>query len=215
MPKFARAQQAREPEDGAVEWHGFAVEPSFLALQRAADQADTLIEIASDEGVQLYHAPDDTAFADVEVDGHRETWPVRSAGFARWLRRAFFARTERGPNSTAMATAIGMIEARAHYERPERPVHLRVATEGDRIYLDLCDPNWRAVEIDADGWRIEDAPPVRFRRAKGMLPLPAPVPGGSIEELREHLHVSCSHLVLVVSWRLPPYADVAPTRPCR
>ena len=165
-------------------------------------QADTLIEIASDEGVQLYHAPDDTAFADVEVDGHRETWPVRSAGFARWLRRAFFARTERGPNSTAMATAIGMIEARAHYEGPERPVHLRVATERDRIYLDLCDPNWRAIEIDADGWRIEDAPPVRFRRAKGMLPLPAPVRGGSIEELREHLHVSCSHFVLVVSWLL-------------
>jgi len=42
---------------------------------------------------------------------------------------------------------------------------------------------WRAVEIGPDGWRIIGSPPVRFRRAAGMLPLPEPQAGGSIEVL--------------------------------
>ena len=39
---------------------------------------------------ELFHAPDGTGFADISVDGHRETWPVRSAGFRRWIRCRFF-----------------------------------------------------------------------------------------------------------------------------
>jgi hypothetical protein len=35
------------------------------------------------------------------------------------------------------------------------------------------------------GWRIVSDPPVRFRRAPGMKPLPEPIPGGSIEPLRQ------------------------------
>ena len=36
---------------------------------------------------------------------------------------------------------------------------------------------------------VVDAPPVRFRRARGMLPLPAPVPGGRLDALRELINV--------------------------
>src|SRR5260221_5729467 len=62
---------------------------------------------------------------------------------------------------------------------------------------------WRAVEIDPTGWRVNDIPPVRFRRAAGMQPLPMPVPGGSVETLRSFLNVkSGSHFILVVAWAL-------------
>ena len=57
------------------------------------------------------------------------------------------------------------------------------------LYLDLCDATWRAVEIDTTGWRVIDNPPVRFRRAAGMQPLPVPVAGGSIKVLRSFLNV--------------------------
>ena len=53
------------------------------------------------------------------------------------------------------------------------------------------------------GWRVIDNPPVRFRRAAGMKPLPMPVSGGSIETLRSFLNVqSDAHFVLAVSWML-------------
>ncbi len=58
-----------------------------------------------------------------------------------------------------------------------------------------------AVEIDTTGWRVIDNPPVRFRRAAGMKPLPMPAPGGSIEMLRSFLNVqSDNDFVLVVAW---------------
>lgn len=55
---------------------------------------------------------------------------------------------------------------------------IRTATgpEG-KLYLDLGDEDWQAVEIDKDGWRIISDPPVKFRRSGGGLPLPLPVQG--------------------------------------
>ena len=104
-----------------------------------------------------------------------------------------------------------MIEARAHFDAVQADVHIRVAGYGGKLYLDLADEAWRAVEIDADGWRIIDEPPVRFRRAAGMQPLPEPLRGGSIDELRAFLNVSSEQdFVLVVAWALAVLRDKGP-----
>jgi len=80
---------------------------------------------------------------------------------------------------------------------------MRVGGLDGRLYLDLGDETWRAVEIDATGWRVIENPRVRFRRAAGMQPLPMPVPGGSVEALRPFLNVqSDTDFVLVVAWAL-------------
>jgi hypothetical protein len=88
-----------------------------------------------------------------------------------------------------MQQALNVIEARAHFDGPERAVHVRVAGQDGKLYLDLCDKEWRAIEIDAAGWRVIDTPPVRFRRAPGMEPLPIPVAGGSINDLLRFLNI--------------------------
>src|SRR5499427_1527114 len=81
----------------------------------------------------------------------------------------------------------------------------------DRLYLDLGDQSWRAVEIDATGWRIIDSPPVRFRRAAGMQPLPMPMSGGSVEKLRSFLNVKTdADFVLAVAWLLAALRDLGP-----
>ena len=75
-----------------------------------------------------------------------------------------------------------MLEARAQFDASEHEVHVRVAGRGNRIYVDLCDLGWRAIEIDANGWRVVDDPPVYFRRSNGMKALPGPVAGGSLDD---------------------------------
>jgi hypothetical protein len=162
-------------------------------------QADRLIEIAAGEHVELYHTPDGTAFADIEVNGRRETWQLKSAGFRGWLRRQFYLETDGAPNAEAMSTAMGVIEARARFDGVERMVYLRVAELANKLYLDLCNAAWSAVEVDDNGWRIVKKPLVRFRRTPGMLPLPDPESGGSLDELRKHLHVDDNGYVLAVS----------------
>jgi hypothetical protein len=176
---------------------------------RRPKQADILIGLA--QTAELFHTPDGTSFADLDINGHRETWPIRAKGFRRWLARRFFETTQGAPSSEALQSALNVIEAKAHFDAPERVVHVRVGGLDGRLYLDLGVKTWQVVEIDTTGWRVMDNPPVRFRRAAGMQPLPMPVPGGSVETLRSFLNVqSDSDFVLVVVWALACLRDRGP-----
>ena len=176
---------------------------------RGPKQADILIELAT--AGDLFHAPNGTGFADVEISGHRETWPIRSKGFRQWLAREFYESTGGAPNSEAILSALNVIEAKARFEAAERDIYVRVAGLEGRLYIDLADKGWRAIEVDTDGWRIIATPPVRFRRAAGMQPLPMPTPGGSIETLRRYLNIrNDADFVLVVSWMLAVMRDQGP-----
>jgi hypothetical protein len=172
-------------------------------------QADMLVELA--EAAELFHTADLTAFADIEVNGHRETWPIRKRGFRRWLARRYFEANGGAPNSEAMQAALGVLEAKAHYDAPERQVCIRTGGLDGKIYLDLADDTWAAVEIDEHGWRIVDTPPVRFTRTAGMKPLPVPQRGGTVETLRRFLNLkSDADFVLTVSWLLAAMRNTGP-----
>ena len=154
-------------------------------------------------GAELFHTADGTAFADLTIDGHRETWPVRSIRLRSWLRRKHYEATGAAATAGAISSALDLLEARAQFDAPQRAVYLRVAEHDGRIYLDLADERWRAVEIGPDGWQVITHPPVRFRRAAGMLPLPMPIQGGSLEALSCLLNLANrSDFVLVVAWLL-------------
>ena len=152
---------------------------------------------------ELFHTPSGVAFADFITEGHRETWPIRSKRFRTWLRRCYYHASGSAPSAAAIRSALDLFEARAQFDGPERAVNTRVAEHAGRLYLDLADEHWRAVAIGPDGWRVLGCPPVRFRRAPGMLALPVPERGGSIEALRSFLNLSNQNdFVLVVAWLL-------------
>ena len=176
---------------------------------RRPTQADILIKLA--QCAEPFHTSDGTGFADLEIKGHRETWRIRSKGFRHWLAHRFFEATGGAPGSEALQSALNVIEAKAQFDAPQRTVHIRVGEQDGRLYLDLCDEMWRAVEIDSTGWRLIDRPPVRFRRAAGMKPLPVPIAGGSIETLRSFLNVqSDNDFVLAVVWALAVLRNSGP-----
>jgi hypothetical protein len=59
-----------------------------------------------------------------------------------------------------LQSALNVIEAKAQFDAPERHVYIRVGGLDGRLYLDLGDKTWCAIEIDATGWRVIDNPPV-------------------------------------------------------
>src|SRR5262245_6932418 len=128
----------------------------------------------------LFHTATGTAFADVLINGQRQTWPIRGKRFRAWLRRRHYQETGQPLGAEAIRATLDLLEAQAQFDAPERAVHVRVAEHAGHIYLDLADEGWRAVEIGPGGWRVIGCPPVRFRRPAGMLPLPMPEPGGSM-----------------------------------
>jgi hypothetical protein len=179
------------------------------ASGRGPTQADILVDLA--QTAELFHTPDSTGYADLDINGHRETWPIRAKGFRSWLARRFFEATQGAPSSEALQSALNVIEAKAQFDGLERMVHLRVGGQDEKLYLDLCDETWRAVEIDTEGWRVLDNPPIRFRRAAGMQPLAMPVKGGSVKTLRSFLNVqSDADFVLVVAWALAVLRNRSP-----
>src|SRR5271157_1481566 len=95
----------------------------------------------------LFHDPNGTAFVDLAIDGHRETWPIRSSQFRHWLRRRHYEETGGAASPEAIRSAVDLLEARAQFDAPERTVHIRIAEHDDQIYLDLADKAWRAAQV--------------------------------------------------------------------
>lgn len=163
-------------------------------------QAQRLVEFVPDEA--LFRATDgETSFATLPVGDHLETWPVRSKGFRRWLVARFYMMDEKPPSAQALTDALGALEAKAQFGGRDHDVHVRLGAVGDAIYLDLGNAKWEAVEVTAAGWRVVADPPVKFRRAKGMLPLPHPVLGGTLTDLRNFVNVRDEgQWALIAAW---------------
>jgi hypothetical protein len=94
--------------------------------------------------------------------------------------------------------ALGVLAGKARFDGPEIPVFTRLAEHGEAIYLDLVNDLWQSVEVTGTGWRVVVDPPVKFRRTRGMLPLPLPVSGGSLTDWRPLVNVASED-----GWRQP------------
>jgi len=96
---------------------------------------DVLLNVAT--AARLFHAADGTGFADLIIDGHRQTWPLRSKRFQGWLRQQYYERTWDAPSPAALNSALNVLEAQAQFDGPQRKVSLRLAEQEGLIYLDL------------------------------------------------------------------------------
>lgn len=176
---------------------------------QAYSQASELVKFT--ESAELFHNADGDAFATIPIGDHRQTWPVNSRGLRRWLGRRFYLEHGRVPSSQAIQEAMNVIEGRGCYDGPEHEVHVRVAGHNGAVYLDLADERWRVVVITTNGWRVVVDPPVRFRRSRGMLPLPVPVAGGTFDDLRPFVNVrDDADFVLLVGFIVGALRDRGP-----
>ena len=163
-------------------------------------QATQIVDMALGS-VSVWHSDEAEPFVAMEVNGHRENWPLRSRAFRNFLDYSFYRSHGKAPNSQARQAAIDTLSGLALFESPEHPVHTRIAEEGGYLYLDLGNAGWEAVRIGPEGWVVTIDPPVKFRRAKSMKALPIPVHGGSLEGIRRFLNLgSDSDWVLIRAW---------------
>lgn len=163
-----------------------ATEAAGVETGKRVVQRDRLIELT--DGVDLWHSPEREPFATVTINSHLENWPIRSKDFRRWLAGAYFDDSGGAPGGQGLEDALRVLEMIA-MRGPEFKTHLRVGGQDGRVYLDLGDPLWRAVEIAADGWRVVARAPVKFLRSAAMRPLPEPEAGAPIDALRAFVNV--------------------------
>ena len=180
-----------------------------MSTVRRPRQSEILLEILREAA--LFHTPDGTAYADIEIRGHRETWMLHAPGFCRWLTCSYYRKIGGAPSNDALQEALRTAEATAQFDGAERPVRVRVGGDKGNIYIDLVDADWRAIRIDANGWSIDKLPEVRSVRPMGMLALPMPVRGGNIGKLRDFINIkSDEHFTLVIAWLLAALREHGP-----
>lgn len=186
-------------------------EPLRMDQGDGGSAADRPIGLVLESGVEFFHDPDQHGWAYIRVDGHWESHPIRSRPFQLFLLRTYYRETGKSPGAQAIRATLELLEAKALFDGAESLIHLRVANHRGKLYLDLCDRAWRAVEIDAEGWRLVDRPPTRFHRTRGSQPLPAPERGGGLDELRRFLNVDHQGWILIKAFLV---ATLRPGVPC-
>ncbi len=180
-----------------------------LSAERQDTDRETAVGIA--ESADLFRSADGAAYATVEIDGHRENLPVRSRRFKAWLALGFRADKGKSPSTDALSIAQTHAEAVAELEGEEHEVFVRVGHAANRIYVDLCDADWRVIEVDADGWRVVTDPPLKFARPADALPLPQPIKGGSLDALRPFVNAgSDEDWRMMVAWLIGALAPAGP-----
>lgn len=113
-------------------------------------QADELLTLGRDNA-SFFHDAEENCYAAAKVNQRVETHPIRSRAFRHWLLRLYFKETGRSPNAEALGMAVNTMEAIAHFEGECRPVSLRIASHGGKVYVDLCNQQWQVAEIDREG----------------------------------------------------------------
>jgi hypothetical protein len=188
-----------EPEQGG-RWHRRGRPPQRDQLMRHV------------ESIELWHDDADKAYATFPVDGHREHAPTRSSRFRHWLTLQYLDAQQTPPSKSAMDECLSAVEARAIAQGKRYTAFVRVAEHDGRVFLDLCNDGWQAIECSKSGWVVRDNVPVKFIRRDGMLPLPVPERVteqlSGIEELRSFFgSLSQAHFALVAAWLMACLRD--------
>src|SRR5262249_29992563 len=173
--------------------------------------SEELLALVEQSGVTVFHSPEGDAYAEIDTGEHTEVYALNAKAFRVWLSHISWEANSKLPSYGTVHEVLAVLEGRAIHDGPECAVAVRVAEEGDTIWLDLADQERRAVKITAEGWEIGHSPPIKFIRPRGMLALPEPVLDGSLFELRRFINISDGYdWILYRAWLL---GAMRPNRP--
>lgn len=198
-----------------------ALKKDFSTYLRANDliaeqesTATQLVKLALESGMEMWHDPEREPCATLHLDNHIEHHKLKAKAVKRYLTHIFYKEHGRPANGQGVQEAFSTLEAKAVFEGPEHAVYTRLAEVDGVIYLDLANDLWQVVRVSPEGWAVMDADavPVRFRRPRGMLPLPTPQVGDSLAKLGELLNVKkhSRDWKLIVAWLLQALRGTGP-----
>jgi hypothetical protein len=172
-----------------------------VAKAERRNQADVLVDLAKAH-YRIGRTADREPFA-VPVEGSTVAIMFRgsSSGLRAALAKTYRKTMGRTPSGTALADAMTALEGMAQ-DMPTEPVALRVAMVENNAVVDLGDETGHVVIITSDGWRVQTASPMLFRRTALTASLPEPVAAEpkDLLELRKLLNVDDETWPMVVGW---------------
>jgi hypothetical protein len=194
--------ESEKPTEELDAWDSFT-NVDHLMDSGKQKQSEVLLDLCAKRGVSTFRDLESgSVLARFPREGHWEVYPANSRIFASWLVREAYGEQGTMTGKGALDDAIRFLEAEA-FGAPSVRTFVRIARSGERVFVDLCNEEWRVVEIDQCGWRVvvSDDIPVFFRRSSTTLPLPDPERGGSLSDLRRFVNAKTDEdFVLAACW---------------
>jgi hypothetical protein len=143
------------------------------------------LALVNEKVIELFLDETKTPYAAIRQGDHLETVPIESKRFEDWVGSMcyHYQKDYDAVPSIISKEEINKIESILRYEAASsvRTLYLRVAgfvdTEAadldvNKIFYDLCNPNWEIVEITRNGWSIirQDEEHLLFKRFSIMNP---------------------------------------------
>lgn len=155
--------------------------------QEKESMASRLVRLVQSSGAELFHDDRGEPYAALPTEGGRRIVSLKSRELARWVLRLGWHDMKRAAGKETIASAIGVLEGIACYESREYPLHVRVASFEDAIWIDMDGSS--AIRVTGSNWKVVEAPPILFRSFSHQRPLPMPTPNGSIWRVTEFLNL--------------------------
>jgi energy-coupling factor transporter ATP-binding protein EcfA2 len=167
-------------------------------------QAKRLVTlIVENPAISLWHDEERQGYLSIRKETYEEHISLNNSEFKYWAVGLYYE------NYDGMIVNDSAIKSARNYliylarENEQHIVYRRIATLEDRIYIDLCDSEYRVVEITAkQGWKIVHHPPVKFLRTDNMLPLPEPRRKGSFDLFRDFVRTDDKSFRLIEGFLL-------------
>ncbi len=209
IPELEDAPQSKLPSVPTVPQITVTPEAPQKTIQLAdsdnekESMATKLVNVAIKNSFECWHTPEGEAYITIPINSHREHYRIstKSSKIKAWL--GMLGRDLIGgtPSISSIRDAINVLYGIALYDGNEYRLYVRKAEIDGKIYVDLGDPSWRAIEISEDGWKVIENCPAHFRRSKNTLPLPIPERGGEIDSLKGLINASTEeNWILTLAW---------------
>lgn len=169
--------------------HGYDGKTPFTATEKRKLLA---LDFLSD--VKILRDQSDVAYAELKP---RDFVRIDTGEFKEVCALALYRAHQRLPEEKDVKGAQMIAQATARDTDPEN-IALRYAKAGGKRYVFLADKDRNIVEIDEDGWRVNNDAPVQFRKGVG-LPMRLPE-AGSLDELVDFLNVDDDSMVFLLAW---------------
>jgi hypothetical protein len=179
--------------------------------RRPRQRDDLIAAVLGIDGFELWHDAGREGYATIPVNGHLEHRRLKSSDFENWLSYTWYCKTGNAPSSPTLEEVKRTFATKAVNEGRKYQPFVRVGAFNGKVYLDLCDDRWRAVEIGRDEWAVIDRPPIKFLRSPSMRELPEPEAGETIKCFRRFVNVTSEDdYRLIVHWMVAALRSVGP-----
>jgi hypothetical protein len=164
---------------------------------QATELLDAILEIRP----ELFQTQDGTAYISFTDEGHYKTMAIGDARLKAWLRKSAFEIFRKVITTNVITEVLAYLEAFAITNGKQMDVSVRFSQHDANIYFDLGRDDFKVVEITPAGHSVIECPrQVKFRRPRGIRPLPLPEVGGDLDELRRFINVSDEQWPLLLGW---------------